>query len=423
MNDQIGKREAAPKDQEWIYYKEFEEQLYNEPEVKLQVTPITGGPGFYWFGYYDKFQTDVTDELALGMNVHFDMRSPCSEDKINIGIINIADKNKWTKIGETSAWGWQQGCMLQWRPGPYKQIMWNDRVKDRFVTKIYHYKTGTTEEIPYPFYHVSPDGKWALGADFARIQDMRPGYGYPGVKDVHSSLLRPEKSGIYKIDLETGKFRFLFSVADVADIPYKQADPKDDKHYFNHIYINPSGERFIFLHRWKSSSNRWPNFRTRMFTASPGKESDLSLVSDTENISHFIWKNEDTILVWANGAFRIFSDNFKKKIDKEEDKLILKAPNGHQSYFPGSEWILADTYRDRNGRQNLYTFKEGHKNIFPLARLFEPEDYFNEWRCDLHPRITRDGKKAIIDSTHETGKGRQMYIIDLSPVVEKYGIY
>jgi Tol biopolymer transport system component len=48
-----------------------------------------------------------------------------------------------------------------------------------------------------------------------------------------------------------------------------------------------------------------------------------------------------------------------------------------------------------------------------LGRFNSPDVYKGEWRCDLHPRFSPDGKKVIIDSTHE-GKGRQMYLVDIS---------
>ena len=51
----------------------------------------------------------------------------------------------------------------------------------------------------------------------------------------------------------------------------------------------------------------------------------------------------------------------------------------------------------------------------PLGYFHSPKEYAGEWRCDLHPRFSPDGRKVTIDSPH-TG-GRQIYLIDISGIV------
>ena len=141
-----------PKDQEWVSYPQFEKELYKKDVHFPDVKPITDGPQSHWFGYYDKFATDPEDWFILGMEVGFDDRSPTKDDFISVGMVDIEDNNKWTHLGESCAWCWQQGCMLQWRPGSTGEVMWNDRSGCRFVCHIVNVKTGNRRTLDFPVY-------------------------------------------------------------------------------------------------------------------------------------------------------------------------------------------------------------------------------------------------------------------------------
>ena len=102
---------------------------------------ITRGPKHHWFGYYDKLQFDPTSRYVLGMEVDFQHRSPTGKDVITVGMVDLDDGDRWIPFGQSKAWNWQQGCMLQWLPGSKTQVLWNDRQGDRFVCHIYDIKT------------------------------------------------------------------------------------------------------------------------------------------------------------------------------------------------------------------------------------------------------------------------------------------
>src|SRR4051794_14980982 len=90
----------------------------SEPDEKLPpVRAITRGPKFHWFGYYDHLQFDPTGRYVLGMEVAFEHRSPGPDDVVKVGMIDLQDGDRWIELGESRAWNWQQGCMLQWLPG------------------------------------------------------------------------------------------------------------------------------------------------------------------------------------------------------------------------------------------------------------------------------------------------------------------
>jgi len=131
-----------------------------EPQEELPpVRTITRGPTYHWFGYYDKLEFDPGGRYVLGMEVDFEHRSPKPDDVIKVGMVDLQDNDRWIELGESRAWCWQQGCMLQWRPGSNTEVLWNDRQADRFVCHLLDVTTGKRRTIPHPIYAVSPDGR------------------------------------------------------------------------------------------------------------------------------------------------------------------------------------------------------------------------------------------------------------------------
>ncbi|MEA3480168.1 MAG: hypothetical protein U9R60_18435 [Bacteroidota bacterium] len=381
------------------------------------VRSITHGPKFHWFGYYDKLEFDPTGRYVLGMETDFEHRSPRPDDVIKIGMVDLKDNDRWIELGESSAWGWQQGCMLQWRPGSATEVMWNDRQNGRYVCHILDIETRKKRTIPFAIYTVSPDGSTALSVDFERINDMRPGYGYVGLPDQNKNVLAPKEAGIYRVHLDKGEGELIISIADIAKIPYPHADLSGGKHYFNHLLFNTDGSRFIFLHRWRIKGES--SFGTRMLTASANGE-DIHIVDDYGKTSHFIWRDPLHILAWAGQAsygsrFYLFEDGTREVQIVGKDVM---SRNGHCSYLPGNEWILNDTYPDKQRMQNVYLYHAATGKRVPLGHFYLPPEYKGEWRCDTHPRFSPDGKSVVIDSPHE-GSGRQLYLIDISRIVGK----
>ncbi|WP_417389056.1 hypothetical protein [Gimesia sp.] len=379
---------------------------------------ITRGPRHHWFGYYDKLQFDPSSRYVLGMEVAFEHRSPKADDVIKVGMVDLQDQDRWIELGESTAWNWQQGCMLQWLPGSDSKVIWNDREQGQFVSRILDVKTGKGRTIASPVYSVSPDGKTAVTPDFSRIQDVRPGYGYPGFPDPHFKDLAPQDSGIFKVDLETGKKELILTLEEISrtgNIPRQQPDIK---HYFNHLLFSPDGSRFITLHRWQ-----YPNGKrlSRMITANLDG-SDVRVVVDNGFVSHFIWRDPAHILTQSKatpdspswGDFLV-KDESQGKL-QEVGKGVLDQ-GGHLSYLPGNEWILNDTYpkgKERIQTPHLYHVASGKR--IDLGHFHSPALYTGEWRVDTHPRFSPDAKYVCIDSPHKE-EGRQLHLIDISGIV------
>src|SRR5262249_50953858 len=278
------------------------------PPVRL----ITRGPKHHWFGYYDKLEFDPTGRYVLGMEVDFEHRAPRADDLIHVGMVDLHDKDRWIELGRTTAWCWQQGCMLQWLPGSKTEVLWNDREGNAYVCRVLDLKTKKLRTVPHPVYAVSPDGRLAIATDFRRLADTRPGYGYNGIPDPNAKDPAPRDSGVFRIDLTRGKQERILSFAGVAGFGTPLPSMAGAKHKFNHLLFNPAGSRFAFLHRWTGPRGR----QTRLLTATPeGK--DLRVVDDNGMTSHYIWRDARHILAYSEQPshgrrFYLFEDGGKK---------------------------------------------------------------------------------------------------------------
>ncbi len=386
----------------------------------VPIRAITQGPAFHWFAYYDKLQFDPAGRFVLGMAVDFENRKPTGNDQVRIGMVDLEDGDRWIELGSSCSWGWQQGCMLQWRPGSPTEIMWNDRERDRFVTRILDIASGDRRTLPFPFYALSPDGRYAVGVDFERIQDMRPGYGYPGIVDRNRDVPVPEDSGAYVLDLEAGTSRLAVSIAQVQAVTSDHPAHARSKHYFNHLLWSPDGTRFIFLNRWRGWDGTAATgpLHTRMFTVDLNGD-NLHLVDDSGRMSHFIWRDSDHILGWtrqpAQGdAFYLFRDRTDQVTAVGLGQMRV---NGHCTYLADRHVILNDTYPLADRRQELYLYDVDRDQRTDLGSFPSPAAYTGEFRVDLHPRSSRNGHLVCIDSAH-TGQGRQMHLLDIASLLE-----
>ena len=383
-------------------------------EILCPVARITPDWPYHFFGYYDKSPWDASGRYLLAKRVAFMRRPPTPEDMAVIGLIDLQEDNRWRPLADTTAWYWQQGCMLQWLPSaPDRKIIYNTRTSAGFGSAILDIETGERRDLPRPIYALTPDGRSAVTLNFSRVHRTRPGYGYVGVTDPWEGDLAPKEDGLYCMDLDTGESRLIVSLTQMAAY-----DPEPTmagaEHWFNHLQFNTAGTRFLFLHRWKQPGGAWR--RTRMFTANPDG-SDIVFLGREGMVSHFDWRDESHILAWSTyggeNRYHLYEDR-SDRVDIVGEDVFDQ--DGHCSYSPDRQWVLTDTYpsRDRSERTLIVYHPETNRRI-DIGRFYAAPDITGEIRCDLHPRWSRDGRQVCFDSIHEGG--RQMYVADVSGIV------
>ncbi|GAE28187.1 hypothetical protein JCM9140_4394 [Halalkalibacter wakoensis JCM 9140] len=359
----------------------------------------------YFFGYYDKSPWDASDRYMLCLRVKKTNKSVAPKESAEIVLFDTQDNNSFKVIGHTRTWNVQQGCMLQWLgPDFSERIIFNDFRNGEYCSVILNIRTNEERVIDMPVYSVSQDGKFALTLDFSRLHRLRKGYGYSNLIETTSDEKCPDMPCIWKIELGTGEVKPLLKYTDFAQFETR-LEMKEAEHKVNHIMINPSGSRFMILHRWFEGTRKY----TRLVTAnSDGTE--MYNLNDDNMTSHCFWKNDSEIVAYAhktstgNGYYLM-----KDKSKEYQRKWPELSSDGHPSYSPDGSMVVTDTYPDRARKAKVYIIKNGEVKM--LATVFAPFKYDNDFRCDLHPRWNRKTTSICFDSVHE-GK-RALYVVDV----------
>jgi len=400
--------------------------------------------GEHFFGYYDKSPFDASGRFFLGHRVMFKSnRMPKANDVADIVIFDL-ETQEARIIGQTHAFNFQQGSSLQWLAPDYSsRIIYNDYRSEQYVSVIYNIATKKETVLPLPIYSVSPNGNNAVCVNYDRLFWCRPGYSYAcGGDPAFNCNIHPD-DGISLLDLATGKYELIIRTSDMVNRKHVSSMDHGDN-YLEHLLFSPSGKRFFFLHRWRTSDG---DYYTRAYTAAQDG-SDIRLLSDSGDISHYAWHNEQNIMVFGSetaGINRLrqsqwivqyilkpFLPLFKMIVRPggrlEKNVLPYRyhlinaltgrrasvgnrklTTDGHPSFNPVNNNIfISDTYPDAEHLRHLYLYDMDKNDKNEIGGFYSSYDD-GGYRCDLHPRWDRQGIRACIDSTHEGS--RQIYII------------
>lgn len=415
----------------------------------------TKGPRHHFFGYYDKSPFDAEGRRLLCHSVDFNGRLVTEDDTAGIGYWDI-ESDEYHEVSQTSSFNWQQGSMLQWMPPDFSQwIIFNNCVDEDYRAVMVNMATGEQRLQPTTIYSVSSNGKYAVTPNYRRLYFCRQGYNYLNICDPRWDAQVPDGDGIHLVNLEEGTERLILTTREIVDrnsLPSMEEGPN----YLEHMMFNPSGDRFVFMHRWTIADGGIP---TRLYAA--GLDGDnLHHFPDSLNYGHGYWRSNDEYLIYgrmvsgfskirnSRGMLRLLIQpllKLNRALPRTKTKarlyskvsakglLLLRDGNpeaevierrllwedGHYSVRPGRpDHILTDTYPDVFCRQKLMVYDMGRKRLLDLADLFCPKAYHGKgYRCDLHPRWDRTGTRVCIDSLQDGT--RQMYVYDVAEALKR----
>ncbi|MEZ9976645.1 glycosyl transferase [Vibrio breoganii] len=355
-----------------------------------------------FFGYFDKSPVS-----SLGYTLFHKTAIPTTKlptEKATVQVCVCDDLGELVFENDTSAYNWQQGARAHWLDGD--QFIFNDfdSSNEKYVSRIYSVsKKAQVQQYDYPVQDSFKD-EYFLAINYRRLMALRPDYGYRNLPVSSSKELEDTSSdGIWKIDIKTGESRLLISIDDVMEVNGDEGF-EDTTHKLNHVIVSPSGEQFIFLHRYYIGKRRVDRL---MLASADGKK--IKTLATHGMVSHCFWADDKTILGYLRGPndkdaywlIDIESGEFEHfaggKLDKYGD--------GHPHVV--GDWFITDTYPDKARMQYLILCNWKTGEVKGLGEFFHGFGYNGETRCDLHPRMSNDGKYIYFDSVF-SGK-RHLY--------------
>lgn len=381
---------------------------------RVQSRRLSNGEGHYFFGYYDVCAYGGEGNSHLAHRTSFAGRIPERTEGCEIGILD-GESGAFTALAETRAWNFQQGAMLQWRPGHVdKEILFNRYDDDgALCSVIMDVTSDTVRKLPLPIACVSSDGRYALSVSFGRMFQFRPGYGYAGSEAEHDRKLAPEEDGVYLMDLDNGTSKLVLSLRQLQSFTQAYIPGDDSKLLVNHLTFNSDGSRFVMLLRnFPSGGRAWG---TVVVTANRDGSGLYAKREAYSFASHYYWKNERELLIYSDGpqGNQLYEWQDCSTHIRTIDMGYFRK-DGHCSYSPDRQWLLYDSYPDENRMQHLYLYHPASGRGMTLGSYSAMPSELDA-RCDLHPRWNHAGTHISFDSTHEGS--RQIYEMDLREVM------
>ena len=379
-------------------YQNLMDLLPDKPN--FSAAPITLREGFFW-GFHDLSPVAPDGRHVLGCKLEIPLRMPRPDDPLTIGWWD-GDLSTFTPAGTSLAWGYHKGCRLQWMGKSSVRFIFNTCSEDRLCAQILSTDGSDNHIVPYPIDTVSPDGRMATTFSYRRLNEMMPGYGYNIEDDSMLDQPAPADTGLFLLDLSTGARRLLFSLEQLAAMqPDKTMTGA--RHFVTHTEFSPDGQRIIFMHRWRHND---PEKRFSRLMTCRLDGSDLHISPTSGMVSHYVWDSRWGILAYCqvNGTdgHYLFSDHTMGTYRRVAPTLNS---DGHQSFVPGTPFFITDTYPDSRRYAKLYLVNLDTDEATLIADLkspkrFQSPDSYRNWCCDLHPRVSPDGRQVSFDSVH-----------------------
>lgn len=365
-----------------------------------------------FFGFHDRPSLNKSGLIISHIE---QFKKNCSQGEAIIEVRNIQNNSLVFKH-KTMCCNFQQGSLATWYDEEH--IIFNDFINNHPVVRIYNVYSGKLyKEFPFHYFSISPSKKYLTRINFSRFGRGLRGYGYDVnyneiiMDDTKINISDSQISDLQLITFDSGEIIKSFSINELLGLS-KWLLP-DGYFYFSHTEFSPDSKSFFFLLR---SSNEMTN-SSQLFVYFI-EEDRVSALNSGGMVSHLCWLDNNTILAYCNNSDRIdayYKIDVKKNIfDKASDLTVDGHPLSVNEHV-----FITDTYPDKFRMQTLYIVDSNSFNKKELFKVYSPFKYVNDFRVDLHPRLSVDKCYITIDSS-QFGKRNQL-VFDLNKLDVKAG--
>jgi len=350
-----------------------------------------------FFGYYDKSPLTQTGWLLCHASRHPSNRPPQPGQSVDIQVYDFGAQQLQQPLMSftTQCFNWQQGARAHWLDDDHFIFNDLDAGHGRFISRVV--SVSARAEVARHDHAVqdSHGRDYFLSLNYRRLQALRPDYGYGCLPRLDTmGLANLDDDGIWRVEQDSGSSRLLYSLRQICMV-----DPTEDfaqaTHKVNHAMISPDGSRFIFLHRYFIGGRKSDRL---MLAAADG--TGLRVLSANGMVSHCFWIDDTSLLCFLRGPTG--RDGYHRvdvqtgQIDPVFDKALGSLGDGHPHVR--GDWFVTDTYPDKRRMQHLLCGNLVTGRVNHLGRFGHSFRYGGEARCDLHPRISGDGRWVFFDS-------------------------
>ncbi|MDI5890278.1 hypothetical protein [Halomonas rhizosphaerae] len=367
---------------------------------------FVGGESSF-FGYYDKSPASSSGNWMVYSTAFSTKELPRPGEPVSL-MVFLRNSDKPSFGIDVRAYNWQQGARAHWLDDDLFIFNDFDYYLNSYVARVY----SCAEKKELKRFRLPVQDSFGtdffLSINYRRLLSLRPDYGYRNLPPLTDGELRSlDEDGIWFVDFETGSYKLLTSLSQACDL--KPAAEFDlSLHKINHVMISPSGEKYIFIHRYLNKGRRFDRL-----VLGDIKTGELQLISDYGMVSHCFWVDDDTVIGYMRGPG--YKDGYwvvdicEKIFSRFADGVLDKYGDGHPHVV--GDWFVTDTYPDKARMQHLLLCNWKTGEVRKLGEFFHGFEYDGETRCDLHPRLSPDGKTVFFDSVF-SGK-RQLYSMEL----------
>lgn len=369
----------------------------------------------YFLGFHDvqPFSADGTKLLAQHASIEGHM--PGKDDALQVGYFDFKNDEIGTfhHLSDSYAWNYHKGCRLQWLDSYH--LLFNTRKEDRVFAVLVDINSKQETVYPFAIDSVSADGQYATSLSFERIEYLMPGYGYLYTHDegdIHQKA--PNSTGLFLIHMQDKRREMLLSIEQLSR---EIEAPNDVYHYITHTSFSPDGRYIAFLHRFIHLEDVERRV-TRLIVYDRVSKQHIALPTNGM-VSHYAWNTKNQIIAYCSIAGKdghaLFNIDEALQVKFQQIALSQLNSDGHQSFVDTNHFIT-DTYPDRFRMAKLYLVNTETEEVQMLASIYSPKAFqtkssYNHIACDLHPRVSKDGRYVCFDSPRTNV--RSLYIMNI----------